>query len=192
MMKFRSRRKPHLNSFTLVELLVVIGIIALLASLAQPAFMSAINTAQSVKCSENLRSIGSAVILYTTDNNNTLPTINQVATASPPVYPPGTPGFVGVLGSYGISSNVLICPLDVGANAAYLNQTYQNPGSSYEWDPVFDDEPANETAVYIKPGAGTAVARPVTPSRVRLAMDYQSLHHGKANVVYLDGHVSRH
>jgi prepilin-type processing-associated H-X9-DG protein len=61
-------------------------------------------------------------------------------------------------------------------------------GSSYEWDPVFDNEPVNETVVYITP----TVAIPVNSSRVRLAMDFTPIHNGRPNVVYGDGHVASH
>jgi prepilin-type N-terminal cleavage/methylation domain-containing protein/prepilin-type processing-associated H-X9-DG protein len=183
--------KRGLHSFTLVELLVVMAIIALLVALTQPALESAIINAKSVKCATNLRSIGAAVIMYTGDHDNALPQIDQAAL---PIYTPTGQGIVAVLGSYGISSNITVCPIDAdrGTAADCNNTTYPNPGSSYEWDPVFDDEPANATSIYIRPGGTNTVARPVTPSRVRLAMDFSPLHHNKSNIVFLDGHVVRH
>ena len=189
MKKLKLPPKRDLNSFTLVELLVVIAIIALLVGLSQPALQSAILNAQSIKCAANLRSIGSAVTMYTGDHDNTLPQIDQAAVT---IYPPAgsVPGLVGVLGPYGISSSIIICPVDAarGSAADCNNTTYSNPGSSYEWNPVFDDEPVTAPAVYIS----AANVRPVTPSRIRLAMDYTSLHHNKSNAVFLDGHVVRH
>jgi prepilin-type N-terminal cleavage/methylation domain-containing protein/prepilin-type processing-associated H-X9-DG protein len=186
-MKKPSLRKRSLSSFTLVELLVVMAIIALLVGISQPAFQGAINTARSIKCAANLRSIGMAVTTYATDNNNTLPQIDQAAL---PIYTPTAQGLVGALGPYGITSNVILCPTDVaqGSAAACNNASYPNPGSSYEWDPVFDNEVVNAPTVYITP----TIKRMVTPSHVRLAMDFNRLHHGKSNVVYLDGHVSQH
>jgi prepilin-type processing-associated H-X9-DG protein/prepilin-type N-terminal cleavage/methylation domain-containing protein len=191
MKKLPLSQKRGLNSFTLVELLVVIAIIGLLLGLAQPALQAALLNAQSIKCASNLRSIGSAVNLYATDHDNTLPQIDQAAL---PIYTPTGQGLVAVLGPYGITSNIVVCPVDAGqGSAASCNNTsYPNPGSSYEWDPVFDDELVNATAVYISPTGTAAAIRPITASRVRLAMDFTPVHRNKTNVVYLDGHVTRH
>jgi prepilin-type N-terminal cleavage/methylation domain-containing protein/prepilin-type processing-associated H-X9-DG protein len=78
---------PRRSAFTLVELLVVIGIIAVLISILLPTLRSVRRQANQLQCSSNMKQIATAMIMYVQDNKGKHPPSG--APVIPGVYPYG-------------------------------------------------------------------------------------------------------
>ena len=76
-----ARAKGTPFGFSLVELLVVIGIIALLIGMLMPALSAARERASRTKCLANLRTLGQAMVMYANESRGWLP--NQNARSTP-------------------------------------------------------------------------------------------------------------
>ena len=61
------------NTFTLVEMLIVIAIIAILMAMLLPALNKSRGVANTIRCASNLKQAGVAFMQYASDSNDTLP-----------------------------------------------------------------------------------------------------------------------
>jgi prepilin-type N-terminal cleavage/methylation domain-containing protein/prepilin-type processing-associated H-X9-DG protein len=109
------------RGFTLLELLVVIVVAAILASIGYPAFIGALERAKVAKDMNNLRQIGVATQLYMNDNDGALP-----GAATPP------PSWMSQLyPKYLQSWYVLISPFDHPVSPRVALDNNANSALSY-------------------------------------------------------------
>lgn len=178
------------GAFTLIELLCVITIIGLLASLLMPVTGRIIERANDTKCMNNLRQIGIAANAAATDNDNKYPIIEidddgKIVDAA---FETDALPLDQALAKYGVTSETLQCPADLkGPN----NYESRNPHSSYMWQPFSEDVDSAVPSVLRRRGVTT-----IPSSKLRLATDWSAVHAGDKPggrkmmyAVYGDGHV---
>jgi prepilin-type N-terminal cleavage/methylation domain-containing protein/prepilin-type processing-associated H-X9-DG protein len=188
-MKHPSRLLPQCRrAFTLIELLCVIAIIALLATLLAPMTATLIEKGRQVKCAQNLKNLFVFLNAAANDNGNRYPRI-QIDPEKREDSEGGEPQkpLFETLERYGCSRKDLQCPSDLaGAN------WFTKKGTSYMWQPFSEDEPTQNITILSRRGATLARL-----SRVRLVQDWDLPHapqeigmRKRMNVLYADGHVS--
>lgn len=113
------------KAFTLIELLITIGIIALLAALLLPMASRIREQAKGVQCLENLRQIGLGFQLYTQSNKDQFPPIGSwvyYTVAQNPNFNVWVTGLIPKAMGSRVSASIFRCPSD--PLGAHPNQPY--------------------------------------------------------------------
>jgi len=171
------------RAFTLLELLTVIGIISILASLLLPTVMRGKAAARSAACLSNLHQVGIALQVYVSDNDNKMPLMRDKTTGTNAPLLPGAlalPSPDVVLSNQLGSGLVLKCPSD-------REEVYERSGSSYAWNSLLNGQDAEQLRV---------LNLPYGPSQIPVFYDKEAFHKDVGadkgvNYLYADGHIKK-
>lgn len=189
------------SAFTLIELLTVIAIIAVLAGLLFPVFMTARAKAREISCVSNLRQVGLAIRMYAQDYDELYPwAVDPTDKYTPEIwapYPefqaqiPFMPMMHEALQPYVRSKDLFRCPSDTGYDVEDFTgmpldarpTSYERFGTSYNF--------RTEIAFYHTGEAGMR-----DPSNINVMFDAAGRWHGgiildqlRYNVLHGDGHT---
>lgn len=117
------------RGFTLIELLVVIAIISILAGMLLPGLARAREAARRVSCANNLRQLGMALKMYTSENVGAYPTIQRKVGEDCEESNPGVLIFDGptMYPEYLTEARVLVCPSSPSALDEYRSGRWNRP-----------------------------------------------------------------
>ena len=108
----RSTPLRGVKAFTLIELLVVIAIIAILAAILFPVFAQARDKARQTACLSNLKQIGTGLMMYSQDYDETLP--QQAGDyANFLTTPDDSPNWAKGIVPYTKNTGIYVCPSSI-------------------------------------------------------------------------------
>lgn len=186
------------SGFSLVELMVLSGILLCLAALSWPAMQRSYAAAQTTRCSANLRVLGGASLLYAADNGMILP-------ATMHLTPDGSESWTNTLQPYASGPVTFKCPVDENRarSRTYVMNDFMtknpHPAPFLDFSSLLNISRQMDTVLYVEAANSTGV-----PSdhfhfseyfQTEIpAADFAKLvgvkrHAGKANYLFVDAHV---
>jgi prepilin-type N-terminal cleavage/methylation domain-containing protein/prepilin-type processing-associated H-X9-DG protein len=172
------------SGFTLVELLTVVGIISILASLLIPAMSKAKTKAKSIQCVANLHQFAVGLRTFAEENEGLLPVAEQLPSAPADASNP-LPRISDLLASqFGYDTNAMPQTISIFRCPQDDAKRFEENGSSYEWNSQYNGRPVENPR---------RSARPV--SEAPLMYDYENFHPGgpvgSKNILFADSHVGK-
>jgi len=161
------------SAFTIIELLVVIVVIAILASLAFPIYGRVAERGRAAACIFNLSQLGIAVNLYLGEHNATMPNLVAARTSTSQ----NVPAIDNSLNAYTSGTAVFACPSDTQGLAAAT-------GTSYYWNSALDNQPV----------ANLKFMTVGVLANIPVLSDKEGFHpytQNKVNILYGDGHATQ-
>lgn len=177
------------HGFTLVEILVVLGVLMLLAGLLFPALSRAREGGRRTACLSNLSQVARGLQMYVQDNNRRFPPVPPPDPANPSLGPDGSKGWALAVADNLKNDAIFQCPsqgqpIDEGFTDYWLNGDLQGIGEVRLRTPT--------SVIMAGDGAANSVDYAVGPNVVEPWVNTDSFvtrHLGGANYAFADGHV---
>jgi prepilin-type N-terminal cleavage/methylation domain-containing protein/prepilin-type processing-associated H-X9-DG protein len=162
-----------LNAFTLIEILVVVGILAILLALIFTAYSRVTESGRATKCVAHLRQIGIALNGYLGEHDMKMPVLRGARASREE----DVPVIDNTLDRYLTDRRVFACPAD----SKYAATT----GTSYYWNTALNDQAvASLNFLHLVDDH----------SRIPILADKEGFHpylETKLNILYADGHATK-
>lgn len=179
------KKMRNLYSFTVIELLVTVAIIAIIAALLMPALLKAREQGQRISCMNGLRNIGNAMIMYAQEWGGFFPPTKNIGDDDVRVLFPG----------YIDSLEPFVCP---GTHNYVLSvddlittaPDSMSQGMSYEYQAWIDEASTMRLTLRCHNLSDEVIVADSDNSGVNLQLDPTD-NHGTwgGNMLYGDGHV---
>lgn len=112
------------RGFTLTEILIVIGVVAVLGAVIVPVGKGILTKSQKMRCQSNLREVGFALDAYCRDHHGRLPDLYSMRSSRNS----DVPVLENSLRKYNSNPDIFNCPAD--------REFFKKSGSSYAWNNV--------------------------------------------------------